>query len=123
MASWKRKVRGSWDGVEITDLKADINGNERVGAMVPVEVVLRLGDLSPDDVTVEAFYGLLDEKRRIRRGCPIELKHADQHDGGTQVYTGEIACEDSGKYGLTVRVIPSRAVLRNPFQLNLITWM
>ena len=91
--------------------------------MVPVEAVLRLGSLGPGDVTVEAFYGLLDEKRRIRRGCPIELEPVHRNDDGTQVYTGEIACEDSGKYGLTVRVIPSRAVLQNPFQLNLITWL
>jgi len=123
LADWKRKVRGSWGEVRILDLKADINGNERVGVMVPVEAALNLGALGPDDVTVEAFYGLLDEKRRIRKGFPIELRPAQKNEDGTRVYTGEIRCEDSGKYGLTVRVTPSRAVLRNPFQLNLITWL
>lgn len=123
LAAWKRKVRQNWDGVEILDLKADINGNERVGAMVPVEAVLRLGALDAEDVTVEAFYGLLDEKRRISGGLPIEIRPAHDNEDGTLVYTGGIECEDSGKYGLTIRVIPSRAVLRNPFQLNLITWL
>jgi starch phosphorylase len=122
-ASWKRKVRDGWCGIQILDLRADIDGNERVGALVPVEAVLRLGALSPEDVTVEAFYGLLDEKRRIRGGCAIELSPARMNGDGTHVYTGDIGCDDSGKYGLTVRVIPARGVLANPFQLNLITWM
>jgi starch phosphorylase len=123
LASWKRKTRECWNGIEILDLKANIDGNERVGALVPVEAVLRLGALGPDDVTVEAFYGLLDEKRFIRRGCPIELKPARQNEDGTHVYAGDIGCEDSGKYGLTIRVVPSRSILSNPFQLNLITWL
>jgi len=123
LASWKCKTRDSWRGIEILDLKADIDGNERVGAMVPVEALLRLGALGPGDVTVEAFYGLLDEKRLIRRGCPVELKQALQNEDGTHVYRGEVACEDSGKYGITVRVIPSRNILSDPFQLNLITWL
>jgi starch phosphorylase len=123
LASWKQRARDNWQGIEILDLRADIDGNERVGARVPVEAVLRLGGLGPEDVTVEAFYGLLDEKRLIRRGCPVELGHAHQNDDGTCVYRGEVGCADSGKYGLTVRVIPSRRVLSNPFQLNLITWL
>ena len=123
LACWKRKVRDNWRGVEIVDLKVDIDGNERVGASVPVEAVLRLGSLGPRDVTVEAFYGLLDEKRAIRRGSPVELCQMRDNGDGTHVYTGNIACGDSGKYGLTIRVIPSRAVMKDPFQLSLITWL
>ena len=123
LASWKSRVRECWEGIQIVDLKADINGNERVGVRVPVEAVLRLGGLEPDDVTVEAFYGLLDEKRSIRGGCPIELDRRHGNGDGTYVYRGDVACEDSGKYGLTIRVIPSRVVLSDPFQLNLITWL
>jgi starch phosphorylase len=90
---------------------------------VPVEAAVRLGGLKPEDVTVEAYYGLLDENRQISCGRPVELQPAHANGDGTYVYAGRVACEDSGKYGLTVRVIPSLKVLTDPFQVRLITWL
>jgi hypothetical protein len=37
-------------------------------------------------------------------------------------FKGKIPCVDTGRFGFTVRVMPSRKRLENPFIMGLVTW-
>ena len=37
-------------------------------------------------------------------------------------YKGEIACDTTGQFGFTLRILPDHELLINPFELGLIKW-
>jgi starch phosphorylase len=122
-ALWTRQLRAAWDSVEIVSARAEIDGNERVGAAVPVEVIIRLGGLVPEDISVEVYYSQLNEDGKALGGRAIEMKLSQRRDDGVHIYRAVVPCEESGQHGLSVRVIPSRQRVPDPLRLGLIKWM
>ena len=68
---------------------------------------VQLGRLSPDDVQVQLFHGLVDNlgesRSRTRWRC------AASNGDGAWVFTGTIPCRSSGQHGYAVRVLPRHA--------------
>jgi starch phosphorylase len=122
LASWKSRVRGAWRDVRLLSVQADVGGTTGVGADVKVQAQVRLGSLTPGDVSVQIYSGTLNADRFIERGSiiPMDVK-PDAHDGA-YTYEGTIPCRQSGLHGYSVRVIPSHPHVPNPLRLGLITW-
>jgi starch phosphorylase len=88
-----------------------------------VEVLARikLGDLSPEDVIVEAYYGRLDPQGEFVERETVSMEVQDS-DGDSYIFRGLIPCKITGRFGYTVRVMPSHERLENPFAMGLVTW-
>ncbi|MFM7537422.1 MAG: hypothetical protein ACKO91_16725, partial [Acidimicrobiales bacterium] len=52
----------------------------------------------------------------------VSLACTDRPDGGPAVYEGSFHCERNGRYGFTVRVLPSHPGLSAPVELGRIAW-
>ena len=50
----------------------------------------------------------------------MPLTQAGAADDGHLRYTGSFACATAGRYGLTVRIVPSHDALETPVELGLI---
>jgi starch phosphorylase len=122
-AAWKARLHAGWAGLEIVTTEAEITGNEKVGSMVPVTARIRLGSLTPEDVTVEGYYGQIDKARRIRNGKAVEMKPDPCQADGTYLYRAMVPCEESGSRGLALRIVPSRIKASDPLRFGLIKWM
>ena len=71
--------------------------------------VVTLGELSPDEVDVQVCYGLVDSRNKIT-SCHFEkMADYEQQADGQYVYSHELTCEASGRYGFTTRVTPAGA--------------
>jgi starch phosphorylase len=123
LAGWIRKLRDGWESVGVLSVNADIAGNERVGARVPVEATVRLGRLDTEDVSVEVYYSQLAEDGEPAGGRTIEMEASEQREDGCWSYRAVVPCSESGQHGLSVRVIPSRRRILNPIKLGLVKWM
>ncbi len=63
LADWKEKIRQSWSQVKV--LNTFTNGNMKqifVGEDFPVKAEIDLGNLTPDDVEVQLYYGPIDKQ-------------------------------------------------------------
>jgi starch phosphorylase len=82
-----------------------------------------LGDLTPDDVSVQLYYGRLDSRGQIadETGTAVDM---DVVGGENGVYTfhTKINSDETGDRGISVRVVPKHDLLSSSFQPNLITW-
>jgi glycogen phosphorylase len=88
-----------------------------------VRARLRLGSLSPADVTVELYLGALDAAGEIVEPAAFPMRHTASAGNGE--YTFEAAgvpCYRSGLQGYTVRVLPHHPDLAARFVPGLITW-
>ena len=121
-----------------------------MGRPIRVEATVDLGQLTPDDVTVELYSGPLDEDGQLSNGKPAPMQRVDadgkplsaqptgaagkkvdgaaddgkRPDGDTRrvKYVVEMPCTRSGQTGYTVRVLPQHANLPDNKDLALIRW-
>ena len=121
LAGWKTHVEASWPGVhvdhvELDDSLADL-GTERA-----VEAIVALGDLAPDDVEVQLLHGPAGQGQELAAPEVVVLESAGPADDGHLRYRGRFTCQQAGRYGITVRIVPAHPTLENAVELGKIAW-
>jgi starch phosphorylase len=121
LASWRQKLFTEWQGVSVEKVISDDGLDRAVGDSLKIKANVRLGALSPDDVTVDAYYGRLDHNGEFIERETVTLDAKDFSDG-VHVFQGEVPCIKPGRFGYTVRVTPSLKKLEKRFVMGLVTW-
>ncbi|WP_424467788.1 alpha-glucan family phosphorylase [Pseudoclavibacter helvolus] len=115
-AGWLRDVRAAWPSVRVESVTAP--GDEAAtGRGVRLSARLALGELTPDDVLVEAVFGVPDESGELR--APRIAAMHPVLEGSTD-FAVEIPVDQPGRLGYTVRVQPKHAYLQAPAELGLV---
>lgn len=122
-AEWRQKLMTSWNELAITSISSNSDHSScKVGDEIEFTALVQMGSLSPEDVTVEAYYGPLDHMGEFRDRTTLPLKPDQDLGGGVWRYKDRVVCRRTGKFGYTVRVTPSQERLANPFVMGLISW-
>jgi starch phosphorylase len=90
--------------------------------MLPVTARTVLGEIAPDEVAVEAYFGVLDSKGNIQGGETIALKHVSDLGNGVHQFAGEMECRFCGRHGFMTRVMPRHKVLGNIYEQGYLIW-
>ena len=102
-----------------------------LGASKKVEAVVALGQLDQDDVEVQLLHGPVGANEELQPAAIVTmdlvgLDEAAPGGGGGDKnlhrYSGSFACEPAGRYGFTVRVVPSHDDLRTFAELGCVAW-
>jgi starch phosphorylase len=121
LTRWADRMRANWSQLQILEKRADTGKGIQVGQTLGVEVRMRLGELSPKDLAVDIYHGPVDSKADLMDRETIPLQDFTQEENGI-VFRGEIPCQEVGRFGFRVRVLPSHPLLVNPYSLGLILW-
>ncbi len=123
LASWMNLVRREWPQVRVQALEDGPAPEAKVGDLVGVRARLRLGALTPQDVTVELYLGALDAAGDLTQPATFPMRYAVSAGNDEHVFeaTG-VPCCRSGLQGYTVRVLPHHPDLAARFVPGLITW-
>jgi len=125
VTSWLTNIYNSWDKVNIIEIfTPDFEESVHVGQVIPVQMKVRLGDISPDDVTVEIVAGRLDSRERFTDFSPAtaQLNGSGPAQEGVYSYVGEVTCHESGRFGVAARVVPKNEHLLHTCKPKLISW-
>jgi starch phosphorylase len=120
LAAWKRHLHQNWPKIQFEMIEADAD-ELKVGDVLHVRVQIRLGDLTAEDVTVQLYQGMVDDRGDIPKGAPLTMQPQDEQDG-LYTFTGAIPCLNSGRFGYAVRVLPCHHDLVHPFEPGMILW-
>jgi len=121
LAAWKGRVVQAWPQVRIEHVEAE-EGEQRPGALLTVRATVALGELTPDDVTVQVVYGRAGDEDEITN--PSYAGLALEGVPGSQPvarYAGQIELGGPGPFGYTVRVLPRHRLLASTAELGLVT--
>jgi starch phosphorylase len=122
LAHWRDKIMTNWDQIRINRV------NVHDGTPVPVSGHLRIGadiflhQLDAEDVDVDIYFGPLSFKDEFTERETVQMKAADSDGNGNHHFEGEIPCLQAGKYGFTIRVMPSRQKMETPYTTGLVIW-
>jgi starch phosphorylase len=119
-AAWKQRVTQAWPGVRIELVEID-DGDHGPGARLTVRAGVALGELSPDDVTVQVVYGRAEDDDEIANPVFGELA-LEEPPGPDSVawYCGIAVLGQPGVFGYTVRVLPTHPLLASPAEMALV---
>ena len=116
------RLRQYWGQIRISDLSPDRNGPFRVGETFNVEVTVCLGEIKPNEVVVELYYGLLESADVLKSYRLEKMWVKDQTGQGQYLYGCNLICRKSGRYGFTARVLPDGDE-RMQTTPKLVTWV
>ncbi len=122
-SKWKSHLYENWHKVSFLSIsEEEKNGDLKVGLKYPILAEIELGDLTPDDVDVQIYYGKVDDGIQGTKSF-VNMNHIAKKTKSTKyIYRGEINCKDTGQFGFTLRLLPKHHMLINQFELGLIRW-
>jgi starch phosphorylase len=122
LARWKSKVSDKWSKVSVINL---VHGKEEeitVGSRLKVRAEISTGELGPDDVNVELYFGNINPAGEIIEGAALPMSQVEKQTNGHYIYEGQMLCLTTGQFGFTVRIIPMHKNMARKFEPGLITW-
>jgi len=123
LAAWLAKVQECWGDVQVEAVENHTPSSLAVGQVVQARVRIRLGRLTPEDVLVELYQGLVDAGGELLEAIPSAMEMVEQTAPGVYVFEAKpVACSRSGLHGFTVRVLPYHPDLASPMMPGLIKW-
>lgn len=123
-AAWERKVINNWNKLNFVNISQEHkNGDLKVGACYAISAEVSLGELTPEDVTVQIYYGKVGEKKAAEESSFVNMDFdSENQKNKSYIYKGEIPCDKTGQFGFTLRILPKNELLVNPFEMGLIHW-
>lgn len=130
-AEWRKHLEQVWSQVAVKDIQTS-NNELKIGAEQEVRAWVSLGDLTPQDVTVQLYYGTLDTHGEIMDGETIDMtplapeKTSEKPQDGkaptTYQFVTKVVYRSTGQHGVSVRVLPHNEDLATPYQRGIIRW-
>ncbi|MBM4350550.1 MAG: glycosyltransferase family 1 protein [Deltaproteobacteria bacterium] len=121
LTAWTNRLRKNWSRIEIKGKRTDARKGVALGETLPVEVDISLLELTPQDLSVEVYYGPVDSKANFFSRSFLSLQPSQQN-GDKTTFKGEIPCQSVGRFGFRIRVLPSHPLLTHPYSMGLILW-
>ncbi|HYO85068.1 MAG TPA: alpha-glucan family phosphorylase [Dermatophilaceae bacterium] len=127
IAAYRGKVSSQWSAVRVENVDSqdsqdsqDLSDAPQVGDKLHVRSLVALGQLSPDDVTVQIVYGRASEADQLSDTETADLRCAESYDGGRHRFEGVLEISRTGSFGYSVRVLPRHRGLASPAELGLV---
>ena len=116
-----RRFLEKWHQIQVAAPQQSAKGPFRVNQSFEVTTVVRTGELRPDELNVELYYGKMRHLDRIDQPRVKMMHVKETQSEGAYLYSCNLPCSDSGRYGFTVRVTPNAdAWIR--YRPELLTW-
>ena len=91
------RLRELWGNIKIEPPVRETDGAYRVGDSFSVTATARLGQLRPDEVSIELYYGPMKTVDTISESHFKEMTVKEKQGNGTYLYTCNITCSASGR--------------------------
>src|SRR5262249_16065216 len=115
LAQWRKVLARGWPQIRVESVEANGADPPHVGAELQARARATVGSLSPDDVEVQLFHGVVDSLGEIPSPLTVKMSHNGTHEGSTWLFQGQVPCRSSGQHGYAVRVLPKHADLGSGF--------
>ncbi|MBR6346013.1 MAG: alpha-glucan family phosphorylase [Bacteroidales bacterium] len=123
IAAWKKHVRREWENLDVIsesvpETSYDITSENRLSS----EVVLSMGDLTPDDIGVELVFAQTDSKGRLHIAEVYEYESVEFADGVCK-YQVSVLPERTGAYQISKRIFAKNPLLPHRQDFECVKWL
>jgi starch phosphorylase len=122
LAGWINSVREAWPQVRVEIVDSRISHELLSGEEICVQARVQPGNLTPDDIEVELYFGRLNADREIVDAISAPMEHVGESSSWHLYQATLIPRTGSGMHGLTARVLCRHRDLNSPFVPDIISW-
>jgi len=122
LAVWRQKIMTNWDQIKINHVHVQDGKPVPVLGRFRIQADIFLNELDPEDVDVEIYFGSLNLMDDFTQRDTVQMKAADSDGNGNHHFQGEVPCSKTGKYGFTIRILPSSRKFETPYTAGLVIW-
>jgi len=122
LASWKGKMSRLWSQIRVEGIEADTAEEIAVGTRIRVQARIGVGDIPLEELSVDAYFGVLDPRDEIAGGELAPLLPVEQLGTDLYRFSGELVCRVCGRQGFAVRIMPKHAQIGPVYESELILW-
>ncbi len=123
LAAWRGKISLHWPRIQIQPLSDSVQAEYPSGSELTIKARVYLGELLPEDVSVELFLGEVDTSGEITDGQAIPMQTTGEDEQGWRTFEATTGLDgSSGRRGFSIRVLPRHPKLATPFLPGHITW-
>ncbi|MBF0100481.1 MAG: alpha-glucan family phosphorylase [Desulfobacterales bacterium] len=101
-----KRLHELWKGIQLEIPASTSKGPYRVGDSFTVNVIVHLGGLKPEEVDVEFFKGKVRSVEYLEKTMLYQMQPVENRGNGVYLYSTDVSCEASGRFGFTIRVTP-----------------
>ena len=116
------RLKDQWHHLRVEAPSRETEGPFRVGESFFVTARVHLGELGPEDVDVELYYGKVKSFESLVDSQAAPMAVDKVLGNGDYLYRGSISCETAGRFGFTARITP-RADFLIKNRPGFITWV
>jgi starch phosphorylase len=106
LARQRERLVSRWGEIVVEPPERPAAHPFRVGEEFRITAVVHLGELQPEEVAVELYYGPLKSVDALANSFTQRMEMAACYEPGRYLYACNISCRIAGRYGFTVRVSP-----------------
>ena len=106
LSVFHKRLKDRWKELHIEIPESDHEGPFQVEDTFTVSAVANLGDLKPEEVDVELYYGRMKGADELEKGYTQNMDMVEDRGDGSYLFRCTVTCRDSGRYGFTVRIGP-----------------
>jgi starch phosphorylase len=108
LVSQHKRLSEHWHEVNVSSPEPDRDISVlHVGDRFKVTAEVHLGKLQPEEVDVEVYYGPVNPENNITESLAEKMQQTSDEGDGKYLYSCEISCKTTGRYGLTARATPA----------------
>lgn len=127
VTTWLDRISTSWDQIGIRDIKVpDVGPTVKLGQKIPVTMRVYLDSITPDDIRVEIISGRLSSQENLDSMTSVVARlsgdKGSKPSDGVWEFSGEVTCQESGRFGVTARIVPQNEHLLHTKKPKLISW-
>ncbi len=124
IVEWKKHVRREWKNVGVVSInKPDsVHSDLILGKEFNAEVVLSIGDLSPEDVGVEMLLASTDRRGKLRISENYRFKCVENNNGIVK-YRATVLPQNIGLYQIAARIFATNPLLPHRQDCELVRWL
>ncbi len=122
LAAWRMDMMTKWSSIQIRNVRTADTTRLFVSEKIVIEADVHLNGLPPEHVLVESYFGPVQQDGSFASREVATMRPVTEVRDGWAQYRGEATPPEAGRFGFTVRAVPSHPHLLDPHSLGLIHW-
>jgi len=102
----RERMRSLWKFIKVDPPVRKKTGPFRVGDSFNVTSEVLLGEIKPEEVEIQLYFGKMKSVDSLTTGSYVSMKAEQDLGNGRYVYGCDVGCHISGRFGFTVRAMP-----------------
>jgi starch phosphorylase len=121
VSSYIDRLRHEWKNVSVFHIRGGSDRSLKVGDTFSVECHVHLGKIDPSEVVVQVYTGRIGSDGELQDPRTVDMKVSGADEEG-HVFKVKVKCEQAGRQGYAVRVLPRNTDLVHPLVPELVRW-